>query len=227
MSLSLFPVRVPIGVTTDASGKTLQILMTPEFARALSDLYDRVGGDSGIGTDELALFSSFQSAPETAAMEAAEEQALSQDAGQVACIAVLAQQVADLQIAADQIQAATIAALTARVEELSLQVAALGDVSSALGTLAQQMDGLQLSAFVPTYRVAWDRPDAIGALAPNTGKFTTLTAGGGATLMATSAALANGAAAAAGTLLTAPVAGNPTKWIGINDNGTIRYVPAW
>lgn len=43
----------------------------------------------------------------------------------------------------------------------------------------------------------------------------------------TSAALANGAAAAAGTLLNAPAAGNPTKWIPINDNGTTRYIPAW
>jgi hypothetical protein len=46
-------------------------------------------------------------------------------------------------------------------------------------------------------------------------------------LMATSAALANGAAAAAGTLTNAPAAGNPTKWISINDNGTIRKIPAW
>ena len=46
-------------------------------------------------------------------------------------------------------------------------------------------------------------------------------------LIRTSVALANGAAAAAGTLLNAPVAGNPTKWIPINDNGTTRYIPAW
>ena len=37
----------------------------------------------------------------------------------------------------------------------------------------------------------------------------------------------NGAAAAAGTLLNAPAAGNPTKWIPVDDNGTTRYVPAW
>lgn len=47
------------------------------------------------------------------------------------------------------------------------------------------------------------------------------------TLLRTSVALANGAAAAAGTLGNAPVAGNPTKWIPINDNGTTRYIPAW
>ncbi len=42
-----------------------------------------------------------------------------------------------------------------------------------------------------------------------------------------SGAITNGAGAAAGTLLTAPAAGNPTKWIPIDDNGTTRYIPAW
>lgn len=50
---------------------------------------------------------------------------------------------------------------------------------------------------------------------------------GGAVFLSTSSALTNGAAAAAATLLNAPVAGNPTKWIAINDNGTVRYIPAW
>jgi hypothetical protein len=50
---------------------------------------------------------------------------------------------------------------------------------------------------------------------------------GSTTMHTTSVALTNGAAAAAGTLLNAPVAGNPTKWIPINDNGTTRYIPAW
>lgn len=39
--------------------------------------------------------------------------------------------------------------------------------------------------------------------------------------------LADGAAAAAGTLGNAPAAGNPTKWVPIDDNGTTRYIPAW
>lgn len=46
-------------------------------------------------------------------------------------------------------------------------------------------------------------------------------------LMRNKTSWTNGAAAAAGTLLNAPVAGNPTKWIPIDDNGTTRYVPAW
>lgn len=43
----------------------------------------------------------------------------------------------------------------------------------------------------------------------------------------TTSALNNGAAAAAGTLTNAPAAGNPTKWIAVDDNGTTRYIPAW
>lgn len=39
--------------------------------------------------------------------------------------------------------------------------------------------------------------------------------------------LADGAAAQAGTLLNAPAAGNPTKWLPYDDNGTTRYIPSW
>lgn len=37
----------------------------------------------------------------------------------------------------------------------------------------------------------------------------------------------DGAGDQAGTLLNAPVAGNPIKWIAIDDGGEIVYVPAW
>lgn len=46
-------------------------------------------------------------------------------------------------------------------------------------------------------------------------------------LIAKSGTLVNGAAAQLGTLTNAPVAGNPTKWVAINDNGTTRHLPAW
>lgn len=70
-------------------------------------------------------------------------------------------------------------------------------------------------------------PGPIGGGTPDAGTFTSITTPGGATFHTTNTALTNGAAAAAGTLLNAPAAGNPTKWIGINDNGTTRYIPAW
>ncbi len=37
----------------------------------------------------------------------------------------------------------------------------------------------------------------------------------------------NGAGAGAGTIANAPAAGNPTKWIPVDDAGTTRYIPAW
>lgn len=46
-------------------------------------------------------------------------------------------------------------------------------------------------------------------------------------LLETTATLTDGAGAAAGTLLNAPVAGDPTKWISIDDNGVTRLIPAW
>jgi hypothetical protein len=64
---------------------------------------------------------------------------------------------------------------------------------------------------------------ATGTSVTLTGDITT----GTGTLHRTSVALTNGAAAAAGTLANAPIAGNPTKWVPINDNGTIRYIPCW
>lgn len=48
-----------------------------------------------------------------------------------------------------------------------------------------------------------------------------------ANLIRSTTTLNNGAGAAAGTLTNAPTAGNPTKWVPINDNGTIRYIPTW
>ncbi len=47
------------------------------------------------------------------------------------------------------------------------------------------------------------------------------------TLINTSVALSDNSGAATGTLTNAPLAGNPTKWVAINDNGTIRRIPAW
>lgn len=48
-----------------------------------------------------------------------------------------------------------------------------------------------------------------------------------AQLLETSVNLTNNAAANVGTLNNAPAVGDPTKWIPINDNGTVRNIPAW
>jgi hypothetical protein len=46
-------------------------------------------------------------------------------------------------------------------------------------------------------------------------------------LIRSAASLPNGAGGNVGTLTTAPSAGNPTKWIPVDDDGTTRYIPAW
>jgi hypothetical protein len=66
----------------------------------------------------------------------------------------------------------------------------------------------------------------IGATTPSTGAFTSII-NGSTTLLQTSVSLTDGAGAQVGTLTNAPLAGNPTKWLAINDNGTTRYVPSW
>lgn len=65
--------------------------------------------------------------------------------------------------------------------------------------------------------------------APATGVLTvpSITTTGGAAFHRTNTALTNSAAGNLGTLGNAPAVGNPTKWIGINDNGTLRQIPAW
>jgi len=55
----------------------------------------------------------------------------------------------------------------------------------------------------------------------------TITIGDATALIKTSVAMNNGAGASAGTITNAPAVGNPTKWIPINDNGNVRYIPAW
>jgi len=50
---------------------------------------------------------------------------------------------------------------------------------------------------------------------------------GSGQLIGSNTTLTNGAAASVGTLNNAPAAGDPTKWIPVDDNGTTRYLPAW
>lgn len=53
MTLNLFPVRAPIGQVTDRTGQTYDVMMTPEFARALASLMVRIGGPEGISITEI------------------------------------------------------------------------------------------------------------------------------------------------------------------------------
>jgi hypothetical protein len=46
-------------------------------------------------------------------------------------------------------------------------------------------------------------------------------------MLRTKTSFTNGAGSSSATLTNAPAAGNPTKWIAIDDNGTTRQIPAW
>mgnify|MGYP001566741902 CR=1 FL=1 len=102
-----------------------------------------------------------------------------------------------------------------------LQNASASDFGSIkLGGLTSSFPALKRSTTTIQVRLADDSADAgLTALSISTST--------AATFHTTTAALTDGAGVATGTLLTAPAAGNPTKWIGINDNGTTRYIPAW
>lgn len=50
---------------------------------------------------------------------------------------------------------------------------------------------------------------------------------GDTVLVHTGTDLADGAGVNIGTLTNAPIAGNPTKWVTIDDNGTPRQMPLW
>jgi hypothetical protein len=57
--------------------------------------------------------------------------------------------------------------------------------------------------------------------------FNSLSTNTPASLIKTTAVLTDYSAAAAGTLLNAPSAGDPAKWLAIDDDGTIRKFPTW
>lgn len=46
-------------------------------------------------------------------------------------------------------------------------------------------------------------------------------------LISSSATLSDSSGSSIGMLTNAPSAGNPSKWITIDDNGTARYIPTW
>lgn len=273
-TLNLFPARVPIGYA-DSNG---QVLMTPEFFRALTDLLQRVGGTTAPDTEDLDITASISQAPVidfSPFMDAA-----------------LGQQGVDA--------AAAVAEARKAIEDINVQIA---QAVAQLAEVKKQAESLEVMAgYTDPFRVNWERPGTIGSLTASSARFTALTtdgtvnvnlgtdttnssvnlrgsnagAGGGtamsirnnnvailnfgnksavnggaydatpyifgnaqiefsqgikvpggAQLIQTSTALANGAGAGAGTITNAPAAGNPTKWVPFNDNGTIRHFPAW
>lgn len=149
-TLNLFPIRVPIGTVTDSTGQSRDVLMTPEFSRALAALLNRVGGSDGTSSSDI----------EALAIEALTPPPVVQpDALPQTDTSALAQEVATLR---RQVQG--LAQLLAIVSP----PAAKRDDAMAYAILGTQ------SAQV----INWSRPGKIGSAVPNSGAFTTLRASG-------------------------------------------------
>lgn len=149
-TLNLFPIRVPIGTVKDSSGQERDVLMTPEFSRALSALLNRVGGSDGTSSADI----------EALAIEALMPSPVIQP---------------DVFPAADTIALAQeVAALRRQVQGLAQQLA------TASPATAKQDDAMAYAMFgtQSAQVMNWARPGKIGSAVPNSGAFTTLRASG-------------------------------------------------
>jgi hypothetical protein len=134
---------------------------------------------------------------------------------------------------------------------ITAQVAAVGDTALAIKAMAAQTGDLQrwldssaaeLMCVTATGTLIWGNDSGLSRLATGSmalgngtsGDFTGLLklkniyVSEGTVLLHTVTSLSTAAATgSAATLLNAPVSGNPTKWIPIDDNSTTRYIPSW
>lgn len=160
-TLNLFPQMAAIG-RVDAAGN---VYMTVEFSRALAALLVRVGGPSGMSTDDLALEALLASPSATPAPESeAPEQ-------RAASVAELAKQVEALQLELATLRGAL---RGAELDALQMDLATIPNYVAAvsrLGTLAKQ----NANAVAITGGAVDNTP--IGATTRSTGRFTTVGVG--------------------------------------------------
>ena len=165
--LNLFPHHVPIG-RADASGA---VRMTPEFSRALTDVFSRLGGAAGDGTEDLAAEAAV-SAPVPmggpAGVPDAPVDALA------ARVAELAKMVEALQLELLEARLPVASAATDTREMELVIVPNYGAALAQLGTLAKQnADNVAITG-------GTINGTTIGATTRSTGRFTTVGVGTGA-----------------------------------------------
>lgn len=151
VALSLFKSNAAIGLLQPDGS----VLPSPEFVRAMSILFARVGGAVNMGVDDLALLASTVTSPDQVARRAA----------------------TDALVGPAVDQSAMIAALIGKIAALQAQVSQVEGMRAELAKLTRRLDGAeQLSTYRDPYRVNWERPGRIGYFTANTGAFTALTA---------------------------------------------------
>lgn len=117
------------------------------------------------------------------------------------------------------------------------QVALNDGTSLILGMQNKGATSLQIGDFGGTGNsTTIDILDGFGDIVLNASDGVTIRAGVGSNALTTendpvvihsSTGFSNSAGAALGTLGNSPVAGNPSKWLSIDDGGITRFIPAW
>lgn len=67
----------------------------------------------------------------------------------------------------------------------------------------------------------------VAAISPELGDVTAALVNNTGRLIDSNTPLTDGAAGFTATLNNAPAAGDPAKWVSIDDNGVTRYIPCW
>lgn len=103
------------------------------------------------------------------------------------------------------------------------------DLADLSATGRSLIDDASVAAMRTTLELGTMATQAASAVAITGGTaiLTDVTTGNIAALIKSSVTLNNGNGIGAGTLLNAPQAGNPTKWVPFDDNGTPRVFPSW
>lgn len=149
--LNLFPARVPIGRVVAPNGTAVDVLMTPEFSRALTDLLARVGGPNGLSISDIEALLSFEAPPP------------------------------DLTPLVDVVQQQDTAALAAQVAELAktcadlqAQLDAVGQSRAILAEVRKYAQDIEITYAFAGTPVDWENPGKLGARTANTVRGTTL-----------------------------------------------------
>lgn len=105
---------------------------------------------------------------------------------------------------------------------------AAGDPTWSMVSLTSDVAGvLPLANFDSSTLVPYTGATSDLTLGVHSLTATDVTTSDPAALIKSGIALTDASAANVGTLNNAPSAGNPTKWVQINDNGTVRKIPTW
>lgn len=162
MPLILFPARSPIGTVELPDGTELDVIMTPEFVRALADLMVRVGGAEGMDFGSIEIIAGLQ--PPSALPDQPES-----SLGQVSFPPLPVGQTADQLFLS----------MVGQTQDILLQTVATVEAARAEVSVAlQRIGNIEAQAQPIPLNIDLSRPGAIGGLTASPGSFSTLSSSG-------------------------------------------------